>query len=735
MAVLAASCSPGGPAGGGTPREAVPLSFETLEKPTARADRSMMTLTLRPGREPDEWRHWPKSARFDARPGSVLVGQVLGSPGALLRTLDLDASTVTTVEWVVLVHAGGTARFEWRTERDDPSRPVPATNVAEVHLPPHDGVRTVRFRVDRKSGWSGRIKGIKLTPSHLAQSFRVAEVRFINEPLGIQLKRDGRDLAVQRDGVLRRVTHATALEVLQVQVPAGSRRRLELGFGPDDVAALRREALHYTVHVGESEVASGRLGSRAKAPYRAFSVDLSPFGDKIIELSMRVTPSGDDPSLGGNTGVLWGRPVLVRDASRRLPSVALVTLDTVRADAVGAYGLDALAQTPVLDALAKGGMLFEDAFSTINSTNPSHASILTGLFPKDHGVLSNTQLLPEEVVTVAEVFRDAGYRTVAAVGARHLNPRFSGFGQGFELFVPCDPVMRRAEDVHEALFPVLEDLLEGQAPVFLWVHYFDAHTPYDPPGRWKSAFEPPGDPKDPSRGPALIPGALPGRRFLEGVTDPEWPLAMYRGEMAYLDDQLGELFDLLGPEWRLAVTADHGEAMGERGVFYDHVGVFPNTLHVPLILAGPGIPGSRRSDAPVDLSALHDTLVAMGPGPAENGSRGLLGTVAEGGDRFFQHANAMAAGLRTSDGHFILHLREHNRDLDERVFRAGDWEWFDPACTTERGSQEGAAEAGDALTARVRAWLRDVQGPGTARSSGMTALEREALGNLGYVDD
>ena len=253
---------------------------------------------------------------------------------------------------------------------------------------------------------------------------------------------------------------------------------------------------------------------------------------------------------------------------RPRPNVLLVTIDTLRADRLGCYG-DSAAATPVLDALAARGVRFTTAVAHVPLTAPSHASILTGLLPLGHGVRDNGSfVLPPAPTTLAEVFRDGGYRTAAFVSGFPLDHRF-GFARGFEtyddrLLRGRDPrrapyVERTAEEVTRAA----GDWIRGaRAPWFAWVHYFDPHAPYEPPGELAVRF----------------------------ASSP------YDGEVAFVDRELGRLLAVAdSPRTLVLVTSDHGESLGEHGEATHGVFVYDATLRVPWIMAGPGIPRRRVS--------------------------------------------------------------------------------------------------------------------------------------------
>ena len=254
------------------------------------------------------------------------------------------------------------------------------------------------------------------------------------------------------------------------------------------------------------------------------------------------------------------------------PSVLLVTIDTLRADRLGSYGY-AQASTPVLDALAARGLRFPTAVAHAPLTTPSHASILTGLTPLRHGVRDNGGFaLPPGIPTLGEVFQRAGYHTAAFVSGFPLDRRF-GLARGFDTYddrLPHGGDPRRAPYVERPASRTTEVALRWlertPAPWFVWIHYFDPHAPYEPPGELSDRFR-------------------------------DRP---YDGEVAFVDQQIGHLLARLeGGAARdrtlILVTADHGESLGEHGEDTHGVFVYDSTLLVPWIMAGPAIPRGNVS--------------------------------------------------------------------------------------------------------------------------------------------
>ena len=279
------------------------------------------------------------------------------------------------------------------------------------------------------------------------------------------------------------------------------------------------------------------------------------------------------------SGAAWwfAGPARPRQAAASVSNVLLVTVDTLRADHLGCYG-DEAARTPVIDALAARGARFETAIAHSPITGPSHASILTGLTPLGHGVRNNSDyVLPAGVPTLPDTFARAGYRTAAFVSGFPLERRF-GYDRGFETYDDAFPrgsdprrapyVERPADLTTRAAARWLDDRASSPGPWFLWVHYYDPHSPYEPPPEYARRFA--------------------GRP--------------YDGEIAFVDAQLGLLLRRLdegglADRTLVVVTADHGESLGEHGEATHGMFVYDSTLRVPWILAGPGIPKGRTVKA------------------------------------------------------------------------------------------------------------------------------------------
>lgn len=407
------------------------------------------------------------------------------------------------------------------------------------------------------------------------------------------------------------------------------------------------------------------------------------------------------------------------------PDLLLVTLDTTRADRVGAYSGADPSPTPNLDQLAKRGVLFRRAFATVPLTTPSHATILTGLTPKDHTVRDNRAfVLPDEVPTVPELLRRAGYRTSAFVSSVTV-ARETGLARGFELY--DDLFSRSSEARAEAAvkwrgFAEIERSAQGTIdrwlaadrrirdprPAFTWIHLFDAHFPYAPPEPWAS----------------------------------RWAADPYLGELAFADDQLGRLLRRLEETGRLErtvviVAADHGEGLGEHGEPAHGNFLWDSTIRVPLVIvpAG-GLASPRVVDPTVSLADIAPTLLARaGAGGVLDPAASrvdLLGSafseertvLAETIHPFYTFGYAPLASSRSADATFIRGAREDLIDEPRRLPS-------DPPATAPATSSR-SEELSRRLRSAVRDYIRD-DGRKVSRSRAISEEDERELAALGYL--
>jgi arylsulfatase A-like enzyme/Flp pilus assembly protein TadD len=256
-------------------------------------------------------------------------------------------------------------------------------------------------------------------------------------------------------------------------------------------------------------------------------------------------------------------------------NVVIITLDTTRADRIGAYGYKAI-ETPNLDRLAREGVLFENATSAAPLTLPAHSSLFTAKFPPEHGVRDNGGFfLDPKETTLAELLRARGYKTGAFVGAYVLDSKW-GLNKGFETYydnfdlsrysaISLGAIQRPGNEVVDRGLQWLDRA--GDGPLFAWLHLYDPHAPYDPPEPYKSLYR-------------------------------DRP---YVGEIAFADAQVGRVLAYLDARHLtdrtiVVVMGDHGESLDEHGEATHGFFVYESTIRVPLIVRAPysGTLGGRR---------------------------------------------------------------------------------------------------------------------------------------------
>jgi arylsulfatase len=301
-----------------------------------------------------------------------------------------------------------------------------------------------------------------------------------------------------------------------------------------------------------------------------------------------------------------------------LPTIVLVTIDTIRADHLGAYGYFR-DTSPRLDAFAQEAILFERAYAPMATTLPSHLSLLNSAYPLRHRIRNNHQTVPAGSPwrTLPVLLRELGYETAAFVSALPLGAH-SGIATGFDHFDEPEEIDRRAAATNARVLEWLD--VDREGPLFLWIHYFDPHAEYDPPPPFDAAFETDDALRD------RLEELRVSRRKMAKALDIH---NRYDGEILYLDGRLGELFDELRArghweEAAVVVVGDHGEGLGQHD-YVDHGKVWNEQLLVPLMIklpAGNG-PVGARSARVASLIDVVPTLVArLGlPVPEEDRAR------------------------------------------------------------------------------------------------------------------
>ncbi len=295
----------------------------------------------------------------------------------------------------------------------------------------------------------------------------------------------------------------------------------------------------------------------------------------------------------------------------------IVTLDTLRADHLGVYGYDK-PTSPSIDELALEATVFEDVTCSLPTTLPSHLTLFTGLTPAQHGVTENGMVTTADLVSLFKAMAGRGVRTAGIVATKILDPVYlTSLGLG-EVLLPLadepDAVEAPADAVTDQAITWLST--HGGGTFALWLHYFDPHETYQPPDRLAARFVDPGYDgafASPSR---EMLSSLNRKAVASRVSDEDrrHVVALYDGEIAFVDEQLGRLFAFLkrSDQWRdtlIVIVGDHGQTHGEKGYWGHGDHLYEPIIQVPLLVKLPGQTRGRRVQAPVETVDLVPTLV------------------------------------------------------------------------------------------------------------------------------
>jgi arylsulfatase A-like enzyme len=439
----------------------------------------------------------------------------------------------------------------------------------------------------------------------------------------------------------------------------------------------------------------------------------------------------------------------------RPASLLLITIDTVRADHLSAYGY-ARPTSPRIETLAREGMVFRNTFATVPRTTQSVATLLTGLYPKHHRARGLFSFLPLSNTTLAEILKERGYSTWAVVSNIFLQPG-KGFEQGFDSY--SNPRSRFDGDSSPQITDeALEKIRSAPAgtPFFLWVHYLDPHWSYEPEARFAEMFDPEYRPSEAMK--EMQEGKFhKGDIIFNNPLDPadrKHLVALYDGEIAQVDEQVGRLVDGIPPEIRadllIVLTSDHGESLGEHGYSFAHGEyLYDGTLRVPLLFVFPGrVPpgGERRSASLIDVAPSILRLLGLPDRPGMDGiplfASGGSGFVPAGGhDLLFAETDYQL--IHSANPRFFIpgargrwsSSRRGSRKLIRIPHPGGDLqELYDLSADPgeSRLLDAGAGEAAE-LARDLDGWADYEEGAGANLEQTLTPEQKERLRSLGYL--
>ncbi len=439
--------------------------------------------------------------------------------------------------------------------------------------------------------------------------------------------------------------------------------------------------------------------------------------------------------------------------------VILITCDTLRADRLGFAGY-VRRVSPNLDALAAESVVFENAWSAAPLTGPALSSLLCGRFPDEIGAgPTNREIIPEEVVTIAEVVRDAGIATAAFVsnGVLRRPPPADGYvglQQGFDVYDDEMNAKERNRNLLERTADACTDSVlrwladQGDAdPFFLWVHYQDPHGPYTPPLEHLTRLERPPITEDrlPRSTTNSGRGAIPKYQYIAGLETPQPYEDRYDAEIRFFDAEVGRLIDELRrrdmlDDSLLVFTSDHGEFLGEHDYWFCHgETVFRELVHVPFFVRFPRATSSSTKPPLGGARRVQDLVGHIDVWPTIVEAFGLDAPKSRGTSLF---ATQLPTGRVLPQ--FLGPVRNPNRHLgvtDGRwrvlMVKSSDPQLFD--LSQDPGEKRDVAAANpdviESLRTRYTEFMSEDMRPwSTAARPELDAATKRDLGNLGYTD-
>lgn len=542
-------------------------------------------------------------------------------------------------------------------------------------------------------------------------------------------------------------TEARDALLLRPDRPEGASYRIALpaqpiltfGFGLPDRPLAKWSApanFEFAIEVsGEWSVLGNRRVDPAVLEDRHWfnaTMDLSAWSGQEVTIRFRVVP---DPDVRAPTGAIANPTLVSADHHDDRPNLLIISLDTLRAQSVGAYGYGR-DTTPFIDAFARRGTLFETAITASVTTGPSHMSLFTGLYPVNHGMRSGKELKHKDVSTLATQLRNAGYQTAAFTENGFIVRRF-GFGEGFSEYTENRGTRRETPGEVRVTFPQAERWIAKRArePFFAFVHTYQVHSPFWPPEPYSKLFE--GDGM-----------ASPDTEQMRKARD------NYDREIRFADDTLRIMIEALAERHQLertlvVILSDHGEEFHEHGRYQHGGAVFDETLRIPLIVVGPGVQADRRIAAQVSLIDVRSTMLdLLGVADDSEGDGVSLAATLRGGPEpgpraLFAEASAPKRWIRPFSGEdwnppLVAVRSQHQKFILHRPRDGGPVEppqYYDLAADAlEHSPRPIEPETLREIDALVDDYLKGRTAREQSPPQPLDPGERQRLHALGYLD-
>lgn len=436
------------------------------------------------------------------------------------------------------------------------------------------------------------------------------------------------------------------------------------------------------------------------------------------------------------------------------PNLILLSIDTLRRDHLPIYGYDRNTSPNLLE-FSKRAVTFDSAITTHTNTAPAHATMMTGKYPGSHGIYNNRSALRDDVQTLAELLGQHGYRTGAFLSGMTLS-QHTKLQRGFEVYdaIASPKRQRRAKKTWAKAGPWLREVAKTDSPLFLFLHFYDPHNPYDPPAGFGKAF---GQRREFQKGQVEhVRKNYTGASHRQRVDE---LISRYDGEIAYADHFAGKLLTELEELGRMEntmviFTSDHGETLFERDWVFDHgCQLYDEQVRVPLVIR---FPGDQYAGMRVEAQVSHVDLMAtiletLGIDPPElYEGRSLVSLVAGKKDATGNHTTPAfsIARLRkkrlgslasqVGGGKFLTSARTLDYKLVAYPAKDGGWltQLFDLRADPEERENlvDKHPEQSRELAAALEQWRTSTQFSEPQKSPELSPELQDSLRSLGYIE-
>ncbi len=560
-----------------------------------------------------------RSSQLRSHENGVIYLREGEEPPTLEIPVDREAAEVTVLEVAFAVRSGTAGTVSWKRSGESDwitsGRSIPVFVFGDAYREPTEGFQRHHVFLEDDPEWRGRIESLRLELSDVPTPAAVDSLTLFHTRLRSRYTLEGGPL-----GLLRYRLGEESIEIAYAPTPMTFPKQLSipenaalrLAYGVTAAEWRRGDAVRFRV-VATSESGETLLFEKVLEPRRHpaaawqwADVDLRPRAGQTVELRFETQSVGTERSIDA----LWGAARLIVAGDQKTPNVLMICLDTLRADRLGHYGYDR-PTSPRLDALAREGIVFEQAFGQVATTLESHASMFTGLYPAQHGVAHDSPVGPL-APTLAAALRRHGYTTVGFCDSGYASDDF-GLGAGFDRYHERYEHLSKLDDKIDRFLAWQAE--SADMPYFAFFHTYAVHSPYEPEplDRWRDFLK--GD----YAGSLEVPISTE-RLFdlMDGTLEPTpedfvFLSAVYDACIRSTDEKIGRLLDTLRDRGELDNTlvmlvSDHGEGFGEHGMLLHGFDLHREQVHVPWVIRPPKSWAEQRGWSPARIEGLVELV-------------------------------------------------------------------------------------------------------------------------------